>query len=276
MENFVNRAAGALSEALAGVQPVVAFAVCAALAIVALIAQMVAAKATTSAIGDCRRVKKFVVKRGEVVSSNAHKFYKKCVSHMGRRVRRAWKKHALCGREYAGSALKFEMDRYLGKERKIPSLYIPCAFAAVTLLQTLMLCKGYEWSLAVAYAIGAGAVWAVFAIPAWAYCVARRNAARASTARLAEMLNAKLTLRPAEGRLLVLPADAAAVTVRPRSEKKRTIADAVSEYLASEPDKEVAKVVLDGVQKAGNCGCGSAEEVSALSSAADKLKKYTA
>ena len=131
MENFVERAAALLARALEYVSPLVAFAVCAGLAVFAALLQVFAARAATSVIGDSRRVKRFVVRRGEIVSSNAHRFYNKCVRRMGRRIRRAWKKHALCGREYAGSALKFEMDRRLGKERRPRRIYLPFAFAAV-------------------------------------------------------------------------------------------------------------------------------------------------
>ena len=275
MENFVDQAAAAMAKALDHVDPIVAFAVCAALSVVALAAQLFAARRASAVVGDCRRVKRFVVKRGEVVSSNAHRFYKKCVRRMGRRVRRAWKKHALCGREYAGSALQFEVDRYLGRERRAASVYLPCAVAAVALLQTVLLCKGMDRIVAVAYTFGAAAVWAALALPAAAYCSYRRRSAAVAASKLSQIIRAKVTLRPAEGRLFVLPTEMGkAEVVAPAA--GRTLADAVGEYLAAAPDKEVAKVVSEGIEKAGVYGCKSAEQASALTEARDKLKKYTA
>lgn len=275
MENFVNKAAAFFSEILAEVRPEYVFAACAALALIALAVQMLAAKAATPTIGDYRRVKRFVVKRGEIVSSNAHRFYKKCVVHMGRRVRRAWKKHTLSGREYAGSALKFEMDRHIARDRRIPSVYLPCAFAAVALLQTILLCKGMQWTEAVAYAAAGAVIWAVLAILPAIYCSIRKSASRKAAAKLATVIDAKLTLRPSEGKLYLYPeqAPSAVVVAAP---KARTLADAVDEYLAAHPSKEVAKVVQSGVEKAGACACKNAAESAALGEAAGKLKKYTA
>ena len=275
MENFVERAAALLARALEYVSPLVAFAVCAGLAVFAALLQVFAARAATSVIGDSRRVKRFVVRRGEIVSSNAHRFYNKCVRRMGRRIRRAWKKHALCGREYAGSALKFEMDRRLGKERRPRRIYLPFAFAAVALLQTLLLCKGLAWTVVAAYVAGAAAVWAVAAVPTAAYCAYRARRAAGAAARLSEMLAAKLTLRPAEGRLIFAPSEAMIAPVAAPC-PERTLADAVGEYVAAKPDKEVARTVLGAVEKAGNYGCKDAEQAAALSAARAKLKKYTA
>lgn len=275
MENFVERVASLLTRALEYVSPLVAFAICSGLAVFAALLQVASTRAATSVIGDCRRVKRFVVRRGEIVSSNAHCFYNRCVRHMGRRVRRAWKKHTLCGREYAGSALKFEIDRRLTTERKARGVYLPFAFAAVALLQTVLLVKGMSRPLSVVYSAGAAAIWAVVAVPTAAYRSYRTRRAAGAAARLSEMLAAKLTLRPAEGRLIFAPTEAAVTPIAAPS-LERTLADAVGEYVAAKPDKEVAKAVLGAVEKAGNYGCKDAEQASALSAARAKLKKYTA
>ncbi len=277
MKNIVNNVSEFIEQTLARLDPIMAFAVCAALSVVALVVQIAVCRAFTRTVGDYRRVRRFVVKRGEIVSSNAHRFYKQCVKHMGRRIRRAWKRHTLTGREYAGSALKFEFDRALGRERKIPSVYIPCAFAVAALLQTVLLCKGLPWATAIAYTAGVAAVWAVFAVPAAIYRAHRGNRNAKAAAKLSEILAAKLTLRPAEGRLYVLPVEAkTAPAVREQTAPARTLCDAALDYLASEPDKEVAKAVCDGLEKSGAYACKDGNELAKLNAAVGSMKKYTA
>ena len=76
MKNIVNNVSEFIEQTLAKLDPIMAFAVCAALAVVALVVQIAVCRAFTRTVGDYRRVRRFVVKRGEIVSSNAHRFYK--------------------------------------------------------------------------------------------------------------------------------------------------------------------------------------------------------
>ena len=241
MENFVERAAALLARALEYVSPLVAFAVCAGLAVFAALLQVFAARAATSVIGDSRRVKRFVVRRGEIVSSNAHRFLQQMRQAHGaqdtprveeaRALRqRVRGQRASNSRWIAVSAKSADRAGYicrlhLRRSRCCRRCCCARGWRGRSLRHTLRAPRRYGQSQR---------------LPTAAYCAYRARRAAGRAARLSEMLAAKLTLRPAEGRLIFAPSEAMIAPVAAPC-PERTLRTRSENMSPAKPDKEVAR-----------------------------------
>lgn len=254
---------------------------CVALSVVAFVLQFLYILHSAKNIKNYRRIKRFVVKRGDIDLSNSHRFYKKCVKHMPRSVRKAWKNHALIGTEYAGSELQLKMNKVLTKEKRPMMFYYYLAFSCVAALQTLLLCKGLEWTIAVCYTVLTAAVWAAIGLVAKLYAFIMFKRDRSSATGILRIFENRLTLEDkSRAKVFVVSSDGADRIRRacdvPACDNVGKLARAISEYVAVNPDKEVARVVESAVAQGVCAESASAADGTQLSEAADALKKYTA
>lgn len=252
---------------------------CAALSVVAFILQIFYILHCAKNIKNYRRIKRFVVKRGDIDLSNSHRFYKKCVKHMPRSIRKAWKNQALIGSEYAGSELQYKMNKVLTKEKRPMMFYYYLAFSSVAALQTILLCKGLEWTIAVCYTALSAAVWAAVGLVAklYAYITFKRD--RFAAAGILRIFENRLTLEDkSRTRVFLVSSDKEDGIKRVSDLKKNDVVEklvkTVSSFVSEKPDKEVAKVVAGGVESVSAVVDGG--ENAALKEAEDTLKKYSA
>ncbi len=281
MENIVLQIGAALDKVL-GLLPVqIMTLACAALSVVAFIIQIFYISACSGNIKNYRRIKRFVVRRGDIDLSNSHRFYKKCVKHMPRSIRKAWKNHALVGSEYAGSDLQYRMNKTLTKEKRPMMFYYYVAFSCVAALQTLLICKGLEWTVAVCYTALVAAVWAAIGLVARLYAYIAYKRDRNAAAGILRIFENRLTLEDkSRARVYFVKSDCVDGIKRasdvPSSDAKEKLADCVQSFIKEKPDKELASIVAGGLQESV-CASGAADgQDSALKNAADALKKYSA
>ena len=251
--------------------------VCAALAVVAFILQIFYILLCSGNIKNYRRIKRFVVKRGDIDLSNSHRFYKQCVKHMPRSVRKAWKNHALVGSGYAGSDLQYRMNKALTKEKRPMMFYYYLAFSCVAALQTLLMCKGLGWTTAVCYTALTASVWAAVGLVAklYSYIMFRRN--KHAAAGILRIFENRLTLEDkSRAKVFFVNRDAFEGIKKsqdaPYNGAKEKLAGSVAAFVQEKPDKEIARIVESGVAEAVSVG----EENVQLKEAAEALKKYTA
>lgn len=280
MEKIVMQIGAALDDVL-GLFPVqFVTVVCAALSVVAFIIQILYILLSSKNIGNYRRIKRFVVRRGDIDLSNSHRFYKKCVKHMPRSVRRAWKRQALIGGEYAGSELQFKMNKALTKEKRPMLFFYYLAFACVAALQTVLLCKGLEWTIALCYTLLAAAVWAAMGLVAKLYAFITYKRDRKAAAGILRIFENRLTLEDkTRARVYVVNASESEgikkVTDIPENRDAEKLIKSVQSFVNAKPDKEVAEIVAGGLASVSADAAGT-ESGSAVKEAADALKKYTA
>lgn len=281
MEKIVFEIGAVLDNLLGSVPVQVMTIACAALSVVAFIIQIFYISHFAKNIKNYRRIKRFVVSRGDIDLSNSHRFYKKCVKHMPRSIRKAWKNHALVGSEYAGSDLQFRMNKLLTAEKRPMVFYYYVAFSCVAALQTLLLCKGVEWTIAVCYTALAAAVWAAIGLVAKLYAYLTYKRDRKAAAGILRIFENRLTLEDkTRTKVVVVGAKDFEGIKRacdmPESTAKEDLARAVDAYVGANPSKDVARVVESGLAATVNCTKDAAEESASLKEAAEALKKYTA
>lgn len=279
MEKIVLQIGAALDGLLGSVPVQVMTVACAALSVVTFIIQILYILHSAKNIKNYRRIKRFVVSRGDIDLSNSHRFYKKCVKHMPRSIRKAWKSHALLGAEYAGSDLQYKMNRVLTADKRPMVFYYYVAFSCVAALQTLLLCKGAEWTIAVCYTALAAAVWAAIGLVAKLYAYLTYKRERKAAAGILRVFENRLTLEDkTRTRVFVVGAKDFDGIRRacdlPESNAKDELAKAVESYVGANPSKDVAKVVESGL--AATVNCTGTEESASLKEASEALKKYTA
>ena len=277
VENIVLQIGAALDEILDLLPVQIMTVVCAALSVVAFILQIFYIRACTGNIKNYRRIKRFVVRRGDIDLANSHRFYKKCVKHMPRSVRKAWKNHALVGAEYAGSELRQKMNKSLTAEKRPMMFYYYIAFSCVAALQTLLLCKGLQWTIAVCYTALAAAAWAGVGLVAKLYSYIRRRRNTSAAAGIMRILDNRLTLEDkTRTKVYFVSADRCdgikKVSDVPKAEAAAKLADSVGAFVKECPDKEIAKVVENGLTSTA-CAATQNEQ---LKQATESLKKYTA
>ena len=280
MEKIVMQIGAALDEVL-GLFPVqFVTVVCAALSVVAFIIQILYILLSSKNIGNYRRIKRFVVRRGDIDLSNSHRFYKKCVKHMPRSVRRAWKRQALIGGEYAGSELQLKMNKALTGEKRPMLFFYYLAFACVAALQTVLLCKGLEWTTAVCYTLLAAAVWAAIGLVAKLYAFITYKRDRQAAAGILRIFENRLTLEDkSRTRVYVVNASDADGIKRaadiPENGGTEKLVNSVRAFVSAKPDKEIAEIVAGGLASVSADAAGT-ESGAAVKEAAEALKKYTA
>lgn len=280
MEKIVLQIGAALDKVLDLLPVQILTIVCAALSVVAFILQIFYILHCAKNIKNYRRIKRFVVKRGDIDLSESHRFYKKCVKHMPRSIRKAWKNQALIGSEYAGSDLQLKMNKVLTKEKRPMMFYYYLAFSCVAALQTLLLCKGLDWTIAVCYSALAAAVWAAIGLVAKLYAFVMYKRDRSAAAGILRIFENRLTLEDkSRTKVLVVSSDDRAavrsVVDVPRNETVEKLVKTVSEFVSEKPSKEVAKVVESGLASVSASVSESADGA-ALKEAEEALKKYTA
>ena len=281
VEKIVLQSGAAVDKAL-DLFPVQVMAVfCAALSVVAFILQIFYILHSSKNIKNYRRIKRFVVKRGDIDLSNSHKFYKKCVKHMPRSVKKAWKRQALIGSEYAGSELQAKMNRVLTKEKRPMMFYYYLAFSCVAALQTLLMCKGLEWTMAVCYTALAAAVWAAVGLVAKLYSYIQYKRNRIAAAGILRILENRLTLKDKDRAKVYFVssqdfADVKRAADVPRNEVVEKLVKTVNSFVQEKPDKEVAKIVENGIAQSVCAGSVEVKDKEPLKEAVDALKKYTA
>ncbi len=281
VEKIVLQIGAALDDLLGSVPVQFLTVACAALSVVTFVIQILYILHSAKNIKNYRRIKRFVVSRGDIDLSNSHRFYKKCVKHMPRSIRKAWKNHALIGSEYAGSELQFKMNRLLTAEKRPMVFYYYVAFACVAALQTLLLCKGVEWTIAVCYAALTAAVWAAVGLVARLYAYLTYKRERRAAAGILRVFENRLTLEDkSRARVFVVGAKDLDGIRRacdlPASTATEDLAKAVGAYVDANPSKDVAKVVESGIAVAVSGTDPDAEGGASLKEAAEALKKYTA
>lgn len=280
VEKIVMQIGAALDEVL-GLFPVqLVTVICAALSVVAFILQILYILLSSKNIRNYRRIKRFVVKRGDIDLSNSHRFYKKCVKHMPRSVRKAWKKQALIGGEYAGSELQLKMNKSLTKEKRPMLFFYYLAFSCVAALQTILLCKGLEWTIAVCYTLLAAAVWAAVGLVAKLYAYIAYKRDRKAAAGILRIFENRLTLEDkTRTKVYVVNANDAEGIKRvadiPENRTVEKLIKSAQAFVSEKPDKEVAKIVESGLESVSADAAGT-ESGAAVKEAADALKKYTA
>lgn len=281
VEKIVLQIGAALDDLLGSVPVQVLTVACAALSVITFIIQIFYILHSAKNIKNYRRIKRFVVSRGDIDLSNSHRFYKKCVKHMPRSIRKAWKSHALVGAEYAGSELQFKMNRLLTAEKRPMVFYYYVAFACVAALQTLLLCKGIEWTIAVCYSALSAAVWAAVGLVAKLYAYLTYKRERKAAAGILRIFENRLTLEDkTRTKVFVVDAQGLQDIKRacdvPENSAADDLAKAVGAYVCANPSKDVAKVVESGLAAAVNCSDTGAQDNASLKEAAEALKKYTA
>lgn len=254
--------------------------ICAALSVVAFILQVFYISRSAKNIKNYRRVKRFVVKRGDIDLSQSHRFYKKCVKHMPRSIRKAWKNQVLIGTEYAGSELQLRMNKTLTKEKRPMMFYYYLAFSCVAALQTLLLCKGLEWTIAVCYTALTAAVWAVIGLVAklHAYLTFKRD--RKAAAGILRIFENRLTLEDKSRTRVFVVGSGDIDNIKkaadvPHNAVVDKLVRTVNEFVEEKPAKDVAKVVESGIAGV-SASVSDASDAAALKEADDALKKYTA
>lgn len=281
VENIVLQIGAALDRVLDLLPVQIMTVACAALSVIAFILQIIYIGICSSNIKNYRRIKRFVVKRGDIDLANSHRFYKKCVKHMPRSIRKAWKYQALVGDEYAGSDLQYRMNKVLTKEKRPMLFYYYLAFSCVAALQTLLLCKGLEWTVAVCYTLLTASVWAVVGLAAKLYSYIQYKRNRSAAAGILRIFEKRLTLEDKSRTKVFIVNSAAADGIKRASDLPAEVcadklADSVKSFVEANPDKEVAKVVESGLVQTELAVSGDAKDKACVKEAVEALKKYTA
>lgn len=280
VENIVLQIGAALDKILDLLPVQIMTLICAALSVVAFILQIFYISVSSKNIKNYRRVKRFVVRRGDIDLSNSHRFYKKCVKHMPASVRKAWKNHALIGAEYAGSDLQFKMNKALTKEKRPMMFFYYVAFSCVAALQTLLLCKGLEWTIAVCYTALTAAVWAAVGLVAKLYAYITYKRDRRAAAGILRIFENRLTLEDkSRARVYFVSQNFDGIRRAcdiPESDVAEKLAKSVSEFVKEKPSKEIASIVEGGLAASVNASTGGEIQNPDLNEAVGALKKYSA
>lgn len=278
MENIVSQIGIAIDGVLGSLSVKILVIVCASLAVVAFVLQTLYIALSSKNIKNYRRIKKFVVKKGDVCRSNSHAFYKKCVKHMSHKVKKSWKKLAIQGKAYEGSDLQYQINKSLTKDKRPMMFYYYTAFSCVAALQTLLLCKGLAWTSAICYSAVAAGAWAVVGIFAKLYSVIMYRRNKNAAAGMLEIFNTRVTLADkSQVKVVVLDGDSIRkVQDVPANTANEKLCESVNAFVDQNPDVQIAKLVSEGVDAVAKSGCVEECDKEMLAKAQDALKKYTA